>query len=134
MGQDRLALLTRCVVSVLREYQIIYIDYPWTPSTAHQKAYVDCDIIHRDISVGNILILPILRLGAKAKYVYWTGVLTDWELAKDVKIEIARQPERTVSCGFQVVPGFILIQFSAGHLAVHVAPMSQRSYAPSPCP
>ena len=134
MGQDRLALLTRCVVSVLREYQIIHIDYPWTPSKAHQKAYVDCDIIHRDVSVGNILILPILRLGEKAKYVYWTGVLTDWELAKDVKIIIARQPERTVSCGFQVVPDFILIQFSVGHLAVHVAPMSQRSYAPSPCP
>ena len=89
-------------MSVPREYEIIFIDYPWTPSTAHQKAYVDCDIIHRDISVGNILILPVLRLGAKPKpkYVYWTGVLTDWELAKDVNIEVARQPERTVSCGF----------------------------------
>ncbi|TFK84675.1 hypothetical protein K466DRAFT_665016 [Polyporus arcularius HHB13444] len=64
---------------------------------AHQGAYEKCKIIHRDISVGNMLIIPTLLLGSNGKIlgVLWKGVLSDWELAKDVDVAFARQPERT---------------------------------------
>ena len=49
---------------------------------AHELAYKRCDLIHRDVSFGNILILPLLqRVGNKYR-VRWKGVLSDWELAK----------------------------------------------------
>ena len=65
---------------------------------AHKAAYEQCDIIHRDVSVGNILILPTIRTVHGRKIVYWVGLLCDWELAKDINLEVARQPERTVRC------------------------------------
>ncbi|RPD53576.1 hypothetical protein L226DRAFT_488350 [Lentinus tigrinus ALCF2SS1-7] len=68
----------------------------WHCLQAHQQAYEKCSIIHRDISVGNILILPtLIYTMANVPAVYWSGVLTDWELAKDVTVGFARQPERT---------------------------------------
>ncbi|RPD57704.1 hypothetical protein L227DRAFT_506295 [Lentinus tigrinus ALCF2SS1-6] len=63
---------------------------------AHQAAYESCNIIHRDVSVGNILILPMLfRKDGSIVGIIWSGILTDWELAKDVRVACARQPERT---------------------------------------
>ncbi|RPD57691.1 hypothetical protein L227DRAFT_655264 [Lentinus tigrinus ALCF2SS1-6] len=63
---------------------------------AHQAAYERCNIIHRDVSVGNILILPMLfRKDGSIVGIIWSGILTDWELAKDVRVKCARQPERT---------------------------------------
>ncbi|EJF59437.1 hypothetical protein DICSQDRAFT_108823, partial [Dichomitus squalens LYAD-421 SS1] len=67
-----------------------------TPSdVAHWQAVKKCDILHRDVSASNILILPTIKSG----WIYWTGVLSDWELSKflsgagkDLK---ARQPFRT---------------------------------------
>ncbi|TBU26673.1 hypothetical protein BD311DRAFT_698081 [Dichomitus squalens] len=62
---------------------------------AHWQAVKKCDILHRDVSASNILILPTIKSG----WIYWTGVLSDWELSKflsgagkDLK---ARQPFRT---------------------------------------
>ncbi|KAG1869753.1 hypothetical protein C8R48DRAFT_567043, partial [Suillus tomentosus] len=37
---------------------------------AHQDAYEDCDILHRDLSVGNIMVHEN------------EGILIDWDLAK----------------------------------------------------
>ncbi|KAI0767020.1 hypothetical protein C8Q74DRAFT_1354864 [Fomes fomentarius] len=55
---------------------------------AHQAAY-NVGIIHRDISAGNILLY-------KNEKGIWKGMLTDWELAKDItKTKEVRQPERT---------------------------------------
>ncbi|TFK83357.1 hypothetical protein K466DRAFT_529000, partial [Polyporus arcularius HHB13444] len=64
---------------------------------AHQGAYEMCKIVHRDISVGNMLILPTLLFGSEGVIigVIWSGILTDWELAKDAGVMFARQPERT---------------------------------------
>ncbi|RDX50652.1 hypothetical protein OH76DRAFT_433329 [Lentinus brumalis] len=65
---------------------------------AHQGAYEMCKIVHRDISVGNMLILPTLLFGSEGDIigVIWIGVLTDWELAKDASVAYSRrQPERT---------------------------------------
>ncbi len=57
-----------------------------------------CKIVHRDISVGNMLILPTLLFGSEGDIigVIWSGILTDWELAKDASVAYTRQPERTV--------------------------------------
>ncbi|KAH9889981.1 hypothetical protein C8Q73DRAFT_667689 [Cubamyces lactineus] len=67
---------------------------------AHRQA-ANVGILHRDISGGNILIYPriVKDKGKKRKIVAMKGLLTDWELSKDVKVtgrrRRARQPERT---------------------------------------
>ncbi|RPD77268.1 hypothetical protein L226DRAFT_505403 [Lentinus tigrinus ALCF2SS1-7] len=63
--------------------------------TAHADAYDLCDYIHRDVSAGNILILPIIRRQGNKWSVYWQGILADWELAKHKDIDYAREPDRT---------------------------------------
>src|SRR5687768_4475453 len=57
---------------------------------AHTDAFEKAKILHRDISVGNIIITD------------GGGLLIDWDLAKDVKDlqKISRQPFRTVSLAF----------------------------------
>ncbi|KAL1942167.1 hypothetical protein VTO73DRAFT_6231 [Trametes versicolor] len=67
---------------------------------AHRDAMRNAKIIHRDVSGGNMLILPrILYIPAlKKKVIKWSGVLADWELSKPVDDKSpprARQPERT---------------------------------------
>ncbi|OJT06760.1 hypothetical protein TRAPUB_2397, partial [Trametes pubescens] len=68
---------------------------------AHQEAVEKANIIHRDISGGNILIFPKVAhdLEAGTKGLNWSGLLTDWELSKPLRHESgqlrARQPERT---------------------------------------
>lgn len=55
-------------------------------------------MVHCDISVGNILILPkaIHQKYDGPKVVEWTGLLVDWELSKPVNEKAAlsrgRQP------------------------------------------
>ncbi|KAL7277795.1 hypothetical protein ACG7TL_008738 [Trametes sanguinea] len=46
---------------------------------AHQDAYTKAQVMHRDISVGNILIIPPHSKNKKATY---QGLLADWELSK----------------------------------------------------
>ncbi|KAH9849441.1 hypothetical protein C2E23DRAFT_737236 [Lenzites betulinus] len=73
----------------------------------HAQAYEKFRILHRDISAGNVLILPRLSVDKKGnEIVIWHGVLTDWELAKAVckeDDEKARQPERTGTWQFMSV-------------------------------
>ncbi|KAI0359684.1 hypothetical protein OH77DRAFT_1518062 [Trametes cingulata] len=57
---------------------------------AHADAY-KLGIIHRDISVGNILLYPDERGN-------WRGMLNDWELSKNIhsgSSDVGRQPDRT---------------------------------------
>ncbi|KAI0328900.1 hypothetical protein GY45DRAFT_1337846 [Cubamyces sp. BRFM 1775] len=67
---------------------------------AHRQA-ATVGILHRDISGGNILIYPrvVEDKEKRRKTVALKGILTDWELSKDVKVKgrprRARQPERT---------------------------------------
>ncbi|OJT14269.1 hypothetical protein TRAPUB_9181, partial [Trametes pubescens] len=68
----------------------------------HHHVYEDYKLLHRDISAGNVLILPRLVEDPHGKeVVQWHGLLTDWELAKpyldDRSEEKARQPERTLA-------------------------------------
>ncbi|KAI9062393.1 hypothetical protein FKP32DRAFT_1677340 [Trametes sanguinea] len=46
---------------------------------AHQEAYTKAGVMHRDISVGNILIIPPYGKDKKTTY---QGLLADWELSK----------------------------------------------------
>ncbi|KAI0628832.1 hypothetical protein C8Q77DRAFT_1161860 [Trametes polyzona] len=69
--------------------------------TTHRHAFEQLRLLHRDISAGNVLILPQITMNrAQALRVRWHAVLTDWELAKVVPEDplaeqSARQPERT---------------------------------------
>ncbi|KAI0645247.1 hypothetical protein C8Q79DRAFT_1119960 [Trametes meyenii] len=57
---------------------------------AHAQAYEDANIIHRDISTGNMLLF-------KNEEGTWIGLLNDWELSKrrDQQDKKERQPDRT---------------------------------------
>ncbi|RPD57770.1 hypothetical protein L226DRAFT_615155 [Lentinus tigrinus ALCF2SS1-7] len=74
---------------------------------AHEAAY-NCGIIHRDLSGGNIL----LCTDSTGK---WRGLLTDWELAKNIlTTSHERQPERTgtwqfMSANVQDDPGRVVV-------------------------
>ena len=89
---------------------------------AHEEAVKKCDLVHRDISVGNILILPEIRQkGSPPLFgIGWRGILSDWELAKAQSVWIVRQPVRTVSCahlnhtvtitdGLWNIPGYVAV-------------------------
>ncbi|KAI9061471.1 hypothetical protein FKP32DRAFT_1594454 [Trametes sanguinea] len=67
---------------------------------AHKQAVVKANVMHRDISGGNILILPRARVNPKTgqRFMKWTGLLVDWELSKPTgkpALPHPRQPERT---------------------------------------
>ncbi len=83
----------------------------------------DAKLIHGDISIGNVLILPTLVKKDGQWRVEWRGILADWELSKpipeDGQPHRARQPERTVSVrtmsSFRLRPHTFI-----GNVAVHV--------------
>jgi RIO-like serine/threonine protein kinase len=61
-----------------------------TALAGHSEATTKAKILHRDISVGNILITPD-----------GNGILIDWELSKDLTAKTeARLNERTVCLEF----------------------------------
>ncbi|KAL1938566.1 hypothetical protein VTO73DRAFT_11589 [Trametes versicolor] len=68
---------------------------------AHMHAYTKAHTIHRDISVGNILIIPAPGKNAYGCY----GLLTDWEHSKrtDVNYTEARHPDRTGTWQFMSI-------------------------------
>jgi serine/threonine protein kinase len=78
----------------------------------HSEAATKAKILHRDISMGNILITSD-----------GNGILIDWELSKDLsaKTEV-RVNERTVC-----VKAFFLfvISWMTGHMAIHVGQTTQ---------
>ncbi|KAI0648434.1 hypothetical protein C8Q79DRAFT_575387 [Trametes meyenii] len=67
---------------------------------AHSDAATsEAKMLHRDISIGNILIHPTIQGEDGACRVVRRGILTDWELSKSLcdagSEECQRQPERT---------------------------------------
>ena len=91
---------------------------------AHWKAYTKTNILHRDVSGGNILILPTFVQTAQGWFVKWLGVLADWEMSKPTldkrQTSLPRQPERTVSGMFSRQYQSVDANDTAGYLAVHV--------------
>ncbi|KAH9896037.1 hypothetical protein C8Q73DRAFT_690614 [Cubamyces lactineus] len=66
---------------------------------AHRSAVTKANIVHRDISSGNILILPTLTHTKSSGQCVWKGLLADWELSKPIHdpepLLRPRQPPRT---------------------------------------
>ncbi|PIL32452.1 hypothetical protein GSI_05154 [Ganoderma sinense ZZ0214-1] len=70
---------------------------------AHWKAATlpEVPLLHRDISSGNVLIYPVVRVSKDGQAsLKWRGILTDWEMSKPLEREPgqerrARQPVRT---------------------------------------
>ncbi|CDO69599.1 hypothetical protein BN946_scf184875.g2 [Trametes cinnabarina] len=69
---------------------------------AHEDAYNKAEVMHRDVSIGNILIIPPNAKQGKKEY---QGLLTDWELSKRRSDENAepRHPDRTGTWQFMSV-------------------------------
>ncbi|KAL7277807.1 hypothetical protein ACG7TL_008751 [Trametes sanguinea] len=88
---------------VVREVGLLLKEFPtgrilvWAVRDAfiaHQDAHIKARVMHRDISVGNILIIPP---NSKNKKTTYQGLLADWELSKrlgDCAAE-AHHPDRT---------------------------------------
>ena len=71
-----------------------------TSLAAHEQAATlpENPIFHRDVSGGNILIYPSVRMMEDGgRMLKWVGYLTDWELSKPINArEVSSKPERTV--------------------------------------
>lgn len=100
--QELIHLIYCCISSTFThpvELHCCMLTLP-TSLLAHFWAYTTYNLLHRDISSGNLLILPKHVMVDGEETVEWQGVLTDWELAKTVPKngadDKARQPERTV--------------------------------------
>ncbi|KAI9058411.1 hypothetical protein FKP32DRAFT_1273175 [Trametes sanguinea] len=76
---------------------------------AHREAFLNTNIVHRDISGGNILILPKPHVEPNGQiYIRWRGILLDWELSKPnpkegEKSRARQRPERTGTWQFMSV-------------------------------
>ena len=54
-----------------------------TIALAHKQAWEKGEILHRDVSVGNMLIVEQERVTPKGAHIIAPeGMLTDWELSK----------------------------------------------------
>ena len=80
---------------------------------AHDAAYYDANILHRNISAGNIMILE----GGGG------GFLIDWDIC--VRIEEGTEPservERTVGICLCSKIALLLISVFIGNMAIHVS-------------
>ena len=95
--------------------------YSHTLAIAHCEAATNpkTNLLHRDISGGNILILPtVVDRADGSRSLKWTGLLADWEMSKPRQNAPSkpRQPERTVSymkllCATKltVCPGYLAV-------------------------
>ncbi|KAH9889462.1 hypothetical protein C8Q73DRAFT_159665 [Cubamyces lactineus] len=62
---------------------------------AHKEAYKKAKVIHRDVSVGNMIMIPVDK--SPQGTVIYRGLLTDWEISKEINeydLE-PRHPDRT---------------------------------------
>lgn len=64
---------------------------------AHKDAYEKAKILHRDVSIGNILIVEPDRESATSVPLSNEGYLGDWELSRSLDERSQRQQHRTVS-------------------------------------
>ena len=100
-----------------------------TNYVAHELAVTRCKIMHRDISAGNILILPVLNADKDGVFVTIRGLLSDWELAKHIPLNgivaMQAQPERTVRTFLHPIPcSDTKATVSIGYMAVHALYLS----------
>ncbi|THH31243.1 hypothetical protein EUX98_g2952 [Antrodiella citrinella] len=63
------------MVDSVMEFKSIFIDVMFTMSSGHRAVYVSAQILHRDISINNLMFHRTSSAGA-------VGVLCDWDLAR----------------------------------------------------
>ncbi|KAH9936639.1 uncharacterized protein B0H18DRAFT_950850 [Fomitopsis serialis] len=80
--------------------------------TAHEQAWENAQVLHRDISSENLLILCVIRDG---KIVGWIGILVDWGLCKYKEELLKRSVLKTRSGTWQFISA-VLLAFP-GHFA-----------------
>ncbi|KAI0365299.1 hypothetical protein BV20DRAFT_906689, partial [Pilatotrama ljubarskyi] len=67
----------------------------------HWDATEKAQLLHRDVSGGNVLILPRLTRDSRSgkTWLKWRGLLADWEMSKPIhdkeELRRPRQPPRT---------------------------------------
>ncbi|KAI0707450.1 hypothetical protein C8T65DRAFT_696053 [Cerioporus squamosus] len=94
---------------------------------AHQTAYQKCALLHGDVSLGNVLVNPRVKevpivdhpnggsQDSERKYVVvWQGLLSDWELAKEVKADRASHSEQTASMNPRSTRTFLTYHLDQG--------------------
>ncbi|KAJ2987267.1 hypothetical protein NUW54_g9474 [Trametes sanguinea] len=96
---------SKCRMKTHRHYRLVVkeVGLPLQEfPCAHQDAYQKAGVMHRDISVGNILIMPPTSKDKESTY---RGLLADWELSKrlDDYEAGARHPDRTGTWQFMSV-------------------------------
>jgi len=84
---------------------------PMSYFVAHDAAYYDANILHRDISVGNIMISE------------GGGFLIDWNMCVHVEEEAepSGRVERTVDICLCSKIALLLISVFIGNMAIHVS-------------
>ncbi|KAH9927531.1 uncharacterized protein BXZ73DRAFT_102661 [Epithele typhae] len=72
---------------------------------AHEKAVKECHLLHRDVSAGNILLLPRFEHDESEgmSLIGWAGILADWEMAKSTRAIGPRVPLRTGTWPFMSI-------------------------------
>ncbi|KAG2124763.1 hypothetical protein BD769DRAFT_1291472, partial [Suillus cothurnatus] len=68
----------------------------------HKDAYEKAGILHRDLSIGNIVIF------------HGKGILIDWDLAKSISTKGPRQSTRTGT--WQFMSGYLVQNQNAPHV------------------
>jgi hypothetical protein len=89
-------------------------------TAAHDDACFDARILHRDISVGNILFTEDNK-----------GMLIDWDLCANMDTVAARRPTRTASRGF-IHDAIRMLICYLGNVAIHVCATTRVSGQCSP--
>ncbi|KAH9913814.1 uncharacterized protein BXZ73DRAFT_106834 [Epithele typhae] len=96
----RLAVFEVCLPSTAFKDGRMWTLIVFAALCAHRDAVKLCEIVHRDVSVGNILVCPQVS----GNRLEWEGKLSDWELCKtNVPTVPARQPIRTGTYQFQPI-------------------------------
>ncbi|KAH9936629.1 uncharacterized protein B0H18DRAFT_327917 [Fomitopsis serialis] len=73
--------------------------------TAHQQAWENAEVLHRDISSENLLLLCVIH---KGKVVGWIGILVDWGLCKYKDELVIRSVLKTRSGTWQFISAVLL--------------------------
>ena len=103
-GRQLVSVVLDCIYGACLAFSLcrsLFLMYIFTfHYIAHFQASTEpkLKILHRDVSGGNILIIPTILEDDDGAEIQWKGILTDWEMSKPKDCQATpRQPERTVS-------------------------------------
>lgn len=88
--------------------------------TAHKEAYQKAKILHRDISIGNLLIVDRVFKDPSGRELPPEGQLIDWELSKSLDESKQRQQHRTVSSCRHIIILYRILRIALGYMGIYV--------------